>query len=257
MTRIHSQQHSRARLSSRASETRGRRPIAIMLAAALLYLPLSHSLKVEASGMKPYGQITTRGLSKVDGVSAISGETIFSGSSITTEQEASATVNLGRLGRVELLPDSGVQLNFNETSITGSLVSGGVGVSLPEGIPGAVTTNEASVIASGQEPALFFVTIKDGATIVTAETGGVQLQAFGKTLQVAAGESASASHGNLSLTTGQPQIGSQQNNLSGGKKAGLFLALGGAVAIILILLLRRDDNCTQTTVSGITSQHCT
>lgn len=262
MKQTRSQHNLHTKSYSRASRIRGRRLVAIWLAAALLYLPLSQSLKAgEATGMRPSGEITTRGVSRVDGASAISGETIFSGSSIATEQNASATIHLGRLGRLELLSNSGIRINFSETGIAASLAAGGVGVSLPAGVPGTVTTDEASVIASGDESTLFVVTIKDDATMVTAQTGEVQLRAFGRTQIVGAGERASISRHGLSLDTSQQQPGGQQNNLSGRKKGGIFLALGGAIAILLIVLIKHNDNNNNqsgcvTILSGITDPRC-
>jgi hypothetical protein len=246
----HFQRNSPTRTGSRVSGTRGRRLVAIWLAAAVLCLPLSQTLKAgESTGMKPSGGLTTRGVSRIDGMEAISGETIFSGSNITTEQNATATVSLGKLGRVEILSDSGLWLDFGETGVTGTLATGGVDVSLPAGVPGAVTTGEASVIANGNEPALFSVTTRDDETIVTAQAGQVQVRAFGKTQQLTAGQTASAGHSALNLNPSQPQIPGAQN-LSGRAKAGIIAGIGGAIAIVWWAIARNDNNnCTPVVIS--------
>ena len=54
-----------------------------------------------------------------------SGTTIFSDSTVTTAKNSSAVVSLGKLGRVEVLPESSVKLSFNEAGVTCMLEAGG------------------------------------------------------------------------------------------------------------------------------------
>lgn len=232
---------SRTRISSTAWQVVTRRSVAVWLAAALFCLPLSRPLLAVAAEMKPCGEIVTRGASRVDGEEAMSGGTIFSDSTITTEPNATATISLGRLGRIELLPDSGLKLSFGEAGVAGSLASGGVTVSLPAGVPGSVTTGDISVATSGEEAALFSVTAQEDATVISALGGQVRLRASGRTQQLAAGQSVSVARDGLSLNTSPAQTAGAQS-LSGGKKAAIFLGIGGAIAILLIALTRGDNN---------------
>lgn len=64
----------------------------------------------------------------LDGENALSGRTVFSGSVITTSETAAATVKLGKLGYLTLSPNSVLNLNFDDKSISGTLSAGDVQV---------------------------------------------------------------------------------------------------------------------------------
>ncbi len=64
----------------------------------------------------------------LDGENALSGRTVFSGSVITTSDNAAATVKLGKLGYLTLSPNSVLSLNFDDNSISGTLSAGDVQV---------------------------------------------------------------------------------------------------------------------------------
>ncbi|HEY0427704.1 MAG TPA: hypothetical protein VGC76_07965 [Pyrinomonadaceae bacterium] len=65
---------------------------------------------------------------KVNGEAAQSGRSIFSSSTIATPQNASAVINLGKVGKIELAPNTTLTLSFNEKGINGDLISGRVTV---------------------------------------------------------------------------------------------------------------------------------
>ena len=65
---------------------------------------------------------------KVNGEAAQSGRSIFSSSTIATPQNTSAIINLGKVGKIELAPNTTMSLSFNEKGITGDLISGRVTV---------------------------------------------------------------------------------------------------------------------------------
>jgi hypothetical protein len=78
---------------------------------------------------------------QINGASAISGATVFSDSTVTTAKGSSAVVSLGKLGRVEVLPESSMKLNFGDSSISVSMLeSGRVRVSSSSGVSAAATT---------------------------------------------------------------------------------------------------------------------
>ena len=72
------------------------------------------------------GRLTTRGNNPVtvNGNSARSGETVFTGQSIQTPAGVGATVNLPGLGRVDIAPDSNVTLSFGDGKINVTVISG-------------------------------------------------------------------------------------------------------------------------------------
>ena len=65
---------------------------------------------------------------KVNGEAAQSGRSIFSSSTIATPQNASAIINLGKIGKIELAPNTTIALTFNDKGISGDLLSGRVTV---------------------------------------------------------------------------------------------------------------------------------
>jgi|SwirhirootsSR2_FD_contig_51_5779891_length_1580_multi_5_in_0_out_0_2 hypothetical protein len=64
----------------------------------------------------------------VNGEVSRSGRSVFSGSTITTSESTTAVVNLSKLGRIELAPNTALNLTFDEKGISGALTSGTVSV---------------------------------------------------------------------------------------------------------------------------------
>jgi hypothetical protein len=65
---------------------------------------------------------------KVNGEAAQNGRSIFSSSTITTPQNASAVISLGKVGKIELAPNTTFALSFDDKGISGELISGRVTV---------------------------------------------------------------------------------------------------------------------------------
>lgn len=64
----------------------------------------------------------------VNGEVARSGRSVFSGSTITTSESSNAVINLSKLGKIELAPNTVLNLTFDENGISGALTSGTVSV---------------------------------------------------------------------------------------------------------------------------------
>ncbi|HYE65439.1 MAG TPA: hypothetical protein VD966_07650 [Pyrinomonadaceae bacterium] len=225
------------------SRTWSRKSIAFCLAIAVLSV---YSMVVLATPGQtgPSGELSVSGQVTVNGQNAISGATVFSDSTITTAANSSATVSLGKLGRVELLPGSSMRLSFNESSLSGSLDAGRLRVSTPAGVMANISTKDGTVIADGSQASAFIIDVECGNTIVSTQAGLVTLRAGDQTRQVAAGQD---------TTVGTPQPGTRCTRLrredtfgqlGGGALAALLLAAGGAVAAA-ILAGRSDNNDIQ------------
>ncbi len=65
---------------------------------------------------------------KVNGEGAQSGRSIFSSSTVATPENADAIINLGKLGKIELAPNTTLTVNFSENGISGDLLAGRVTV---------------------------------------------------------------------------------------------------------------------------------
>ena len=106
-------------------------------------------------------------------------------------------------------------------------------VSKPLGVAASVATGDGSVLAESEGPAVFTVRYEEGRTSVETQAGEVRLRLKGKEIEVAAGER---------YAEGQ-DAPSAANGLSGKKKAGIFLAIGGAIALVAVIITgTHNDN---------------
>lgn len=106
------------------------------LAATLLLL--SASLAYAGEIQEPVGHLTIVGKVLVNGQPAKTGDVLASGGTIQTAKGSSAVVSLGKLGRVEVLGDTKMELRFGETSVDAMLDSGRVRLSSSTGVTATV-----------------------------------------------------------------------------------------------------------------------
>ena len=199
------------------------------------------------------GEITATGQVTVNGQQVASNSTLTSGSTITTGTNSSATVNLGKNGRIEVLSDSSLTVKFTENSIVTMLMAGKVRVSNAAGIATTVTTRNSTVIADAGQANTFGVDVgcadedRCAQTYVETTVGLVTLRSGTTDKQVAAGTD--ATYGNPSQTGCKPCLrpGSAAPVVTAGLGAGaiaaLLLAAGGAVAAAVFL--GSDNNETE------------
>jgi len=93
------------------------------------------------------GQLIANGPVTVNGNKAITGTTIFTDSNIAVDcaKGSSAIVNLGYLGRIELVPGTKMTLRFKDGMITGDLQDGKAIINTPGGVKVAVKTPDGVV----------------------------------------------------------------------------------------------------------------
>jgi hypothetical protein len=98
------------------------------------------------SDSKITGELIVNGNAKVtvNGEVAQTGRSIFSASTINTPENATATVNLGSVGKVELAPNSSLTVKFDQGSITGELTAGTVTVNASNGKSVVINTVNGS-----------------------------------------------------------------------------------------------------------------
>jgi len=229
------------------SRTWSRKSIAFSVAVAVL--SVYSMVALATPGQKgPSGELSVSGQVTVNGQAAISGATIFTDSVVATGANSSAVVSLGKLGRVELFPNSSVKVSFSEANISASLEAGRIQVSTLAGVSAIVTAKDGAAVADARQASTFMVDIECGNMIVASQGGLVELRAAGKSVPVAAGTSESA---------GTPQPGTRCTrltksesfgHLSGGALAALLLAAGGAVAAAILAGNSNDLNFGGTVV---------
>ncbi len=148
------------------------------------------------------GDITVAGQVTVNGQPAISNSTILSGAVITTADNSSATISLGKTGRLEVMANSEITLRFSENSIVAILSDGKVRVSNAVGVATTVTTKNATVIADSGQADNFVVEAECSHTHVDTNAGVVTMREGSNDKQVVAGTTATA--GNLAQTGCKP-----------------------------------------------------
>ncbi|HKN84580.1 MAG TPA: FecR domain-containing protein, partial [Pyrinomonadaceae bacterium] len=179
------------------------------------------------------GELSVSGQVTVNGQKMISGGTVFSDSTISTAAQSSATVNISKVGRVELAPNSNLRLSFAENSIIAMLETGSAQISTLAGTTVNLTTKDGAVVVDGTQPTTFTVSASRGRTSVTTLSGIAQFKTGSSVKQIAAGESA---------TAGTPKPDTDDDHgLSGGALAVLLLAIGGAVAGVLYAAFHNND----------------
>jgi hypothetical protein len=188
----------------------------------------------------PTGDLSVVGEVTVNGTSAISGATVFSDSTVTTAQNSSAVVSLGKLGRVEVLPNSSLKLSFNDTGVSAMLSQGRVRLSTSSGVNASVMTKDGNAVADSAQPNVFMVDVECGNTLVSTQSGRVELRAGSSVKQIAAGAqdaAGQATPGTRCTRFQQPEM----RGLGGGALAALLLAAGGAVAAAIIAATQDND----------------
>ena len=147
-----------------------RKALSACLCVAVL---ATYSMVALASSPKVAGELTVLGTDSsgeapfvmVNGEASKTGRSVFSSSIINTPETAGAVINLGKLGKLELAPNSAIVLSFDDNNISGDLTAGKI-------------------------------TVLGAAEIVSVKV------ADGKVLQLTAGESATAAGASAAQTTG-------------------------------------------------------
>jgi hypothetical protein len=147
-------------------------------------------------------EITVTGQVTVNGQAAISNSTIMSGSTIVTGPDSTATVSLGRTGRIEVLGGTNLNLQFTDSSIVGIVSMGKVRVSTAPGVAATITSKDAVAIADAGQADSFVVEVECSHTHVDGLAGVVTMREGTNDKQIVAGSTATA--GNLEQTGCQP-----------------------------------------------------
>lgn len=91
----------------------------------------TYSMVALAATGKVTGELLVSGKSSsviINGQEAQSGRTIFSASTITTPNSSTAVISVGKIGKLQIAPNTTVTLTFDENGISGDLANGSVTV---------------------------------------------------------------------------------------------------------------------------------
>ena len=213
-----------------------RKIITSSAAAAVL---CAYSMVVLAVPQDVTAEISVTGQVTVNGQPAISNSTIVSGSAIVTGANSSAVISLGKTGRVEVLADSNLVLNFSASGIVGILSSGKARISNAPGVAATITTKDATVIADAGQANAFVVEVECSHTHVDTAVGVVTMREGTMDRQVSAGTSATA--GNLSQTGCKPCM--RPDSAPPVKVGGWWVwAAVAGVAVCVVWICNDNDN---------------
>lgn len=213
-----------------------RKSVTAMTLAAVwcVYSMVAFALPVDVTG-----EITVTGQVTVNGAAAVSGSTVFTNSTITTGQGSSAVVSLGKLGRVEIQPETTVKLNFTDGSIVAILDEGKVRVSNSSGVASTVTTKHATYLGDSGQANTYLVEAECAHSHIDTSAGMVTMRSGTSDKQVAAGTTAMA--GNLSQTGCRPCMrpgSAPEPNI--GNWPWLILLAAGAAGVGIFFATRDD-----------------
>ncbi len=121
-----------------------------------------------------FGQLIVTGSVTVNQKKAITGTTVFTDTQIAVAcaKGSGATVNLGKLGLVELTPGTKMTLRFSDGVIGGELMEGKAVVSAPAGVKVAVNTSEGVTSADGIEASVTPVVAQRGVRCIPVAVSG-------------------------------------------------------------------------------------
>ena len=123
---------------------RSLKALLLCLVAAIFIVPatMAYTYPEPQAAAGPSGKLRVVGQVTVNGTSAISGATVFSDSTVTTAQNSSAVVSLGKLGRVEALPETRMKLRYDDSSISILIDAGSVRVQTGPGVAATITRTD-------------------------------------------------------------------------------------------------------------------
>jgi hypothetical protein len=140
---------------------------------------------------KVTGELSAARQTTVNGTAAVSGLTVFNNSRVKTAGQGTATINLGKRGRIELRSETDLTLRLSPGAIGGDLRKGRALLSAPGGIAIAVMTAKGVVTTEGLKPAAISVEIAGNRAVVVALQGEAKIVSGGQVETVSAGEEVS------------------------------------------------------------------
>jgi hypothetical protein len=219
--------------------------VALMTAVACFYSLVSTSALAQTAAKA--GELTVAGSVMINGTQAISGATVFNDSKIKTARNSGATISLGRLGRIQLGPESEMTLRFTDGNIGGNLSAGRAVVSAPAGVAIAVATAEGIATADGKQASALTVDVTCGNTRVASARSGAKVTAGSKVEYVAAGSEVAVGQAQGAPRCARLATTSFSDKLSPGAIAALIIAgVGGAVGGIVAA--SQSDNVTPSSI---------
>jgi hypothetical protein len=224
---------------------RTRQAIATSIAVALLNLIATAGYAKPKPGPVTsaviIGTLVVNGIVTVNGSPVVTGQTLFSGSGIITSAESEMTLDLNSQAHLKLERETSLTLESSQAGLAAALELGSMRALIPTSVRAGIRTPDAVITPDPSQAAAFSVLVEECNTTLIVETGRVEIHSRNNVISISAGKSFS--------TGGGPQAPSGSHSLSGRKKVGLIVGIGGAVAILL-LALRNEEHTNETPGGG-------
>lgn len=183
----------------------------------------SSTVALATPGGKLAGEIIVSGKTDTNAVTlngerALSGKTFFSAGVISTSEAGSATVNLGKLGSINLSPNSVLSLSFTENNISGNLSAGQIKVFAREGVAVNIQTVDGLVNSAADQTNVYTIDVQSGSTQTLAEQGSVF------------------------LNDGQTNVPQPQSSNKNRFWIPVLIASAIAATVVIVVLASRDDD---------------
>ncbi len=200
----------------------------VTLSAAILTVTTMLS-STPQQAQRVAGDLWLTGSVTLNGTPVTSGITVFDSSRIKTARSSSATVNLGKLGRIKLEPEAEMILQFAQGLIGGTQLAGLIAVSANKGVKAKVSTPHVLVEADGTAVGLVSIDVKPEYTCVMVNRGTARLTAGQKVSTLQQGQA-------LSFDARGPEKSSHCEGLKSSSLAKPVPAAGAVTAATLIPL---------------------
>lgn len=165
----------------------------------------------------------------LNGETAYNGRTFFSTGMVATPNDTNTVIKLGKLGYINVAPNSILSVYFDNKNISGTLSSGNIKVVNNEGVNVTIQTADRTFTNNAEGNGVFTVNINSDITSATSEVGSLYL---------------------VNGTNTIPVQDDNDSSISNSQAAIPVIILGGLVAVAAIYIFTRGDDNQGAFVSG-------
>lgn len=165
----------------------------------------------------------------LNGEEAYNGRTFFSSGLIVTPEKTNAVIKLGKLGYINVTPNSVFSVSFDNNSISGTLSSGNIKVVNNKGVKVNIETADKTFTNNAEGNGVFTVDASSEVTRATSEVGSLYAVNGANTV---------------------PVQDDDDDSVGDGEALVPVLILGGLVAIAAIYIATNGDDNQGLFVSG-------
>jgi hypothetical protein len=190
-----------------------------------------------ANETRTFGLVTATGSVNINQVPAISGQTLFTDSTITTVADSSLILDVAGASRLEVSENTEVKVGLSSGSIHANLKQGQLTCATRSGTSLDIEIGPGiSVVAEAATPSQFTITAQEESFELRVNAGKVDVRdsKAQKITRVDPGMK-------YSTSAGLAQNTNTQNSLSEGKRAAIFAVAGGALALLFIVIVTGAD----------------